>query len=240
MPINRYLLKKEKAFTNSMYRFFNKSKKEVQNLLIKQDKQKSFNSDLEVLLEWIMLWTAEIISSKSKPVLNKWVKETIKINPDFEINWDLRNDPAVRYLDDIITIHSSNIINWSIWQTTYTRVIKLIKKWVDEWLSYTEVAKDIEKLDWLVFSESRAKAIAVSELWTAYEMWKFLPMQELKDKWEIVLKKWSTVNDEKVRPSHHKNQTDWYIPLDMPFSWTWTKIAPAPPNCRCALIYKVI
>ena len=240
MPINRYLLKKEKAFTNSMYRFFNKSKKEVQNLLIKQDRQKWFNEDLETLLEKIMLWTAILLSKKSKTVLTKWSKETIKINPWFAIDWKLRNDPAVKYLDNLINVHTSKTINWSIWKTTYTRIKELIRKWVDEWLSYTEVAKDIETLDWAVFSKSRASAIAVTELWTAYEMWKYLPMQDLQTTWEIVLKKWETVRDEKVRPDHYKNQTDWYIPLDIPFSWTWTQIAPYSYNCRCATVYKVI
>jgi len=55
MPINRYLTAKEKAFTNTMYRFFRKSQKDVQELLRKQDTQKDFNGDLNKLLEEIML-----------------------------------------------------------------------------------------------------------------------------------------------------------------------------------------
>jgi hypothetical protein len=55
MPINRYLLKKEKAFTNTMYRFFRKSEKAIQELLIKQDTRKDFTEDLEKELEEIML-----------------------------------------------------------------------------------------------------------------------------------------------------------------------------------------
>jgi len=240
MPINRYLVKKEKAFTNSMYRFFRKSQKEVQALLIKYDTQKDFNSDLKELLEEISLWMATIISTKAKPVISKWTKETLKFNPNFAINWDLRNDPAVRYLDDLVTIHSNNYLEWSIGHTTYVRVTNLVNKWVSEGLSYTEIAEDINKIDPVVFSKNRSKMIAVAELWTAYEQGKFMPMQELQDEGEIVLKKWLTVNDEKVRPEHHQNQTDWYIPLDIPFSWTGTKVAPAPPNCRCSLIYKVV
>lgn len=240
MPRNRYLLNKEKAFEREMARFFRKSQKQVQELLIKQDTQKAFWDDLNKLLEKIALWTAVIISKRAKPVISKWTKETLKYNPDFAINWELRNDPAVRYLDDILVNQSNVYLAWSIWATTYKRVNRLVARWVAEWLSYTEVAKDINKLDPVVFSKNRAKVIAVAELGTAYENWKFMPMQELKNKWEIVLKKWLTVNDERVRPDHHKNQTDWYIPLDMLFSWTGTKVAPAPPNCRCSLIYKVI
>lgn len=240
MPINRYLLKKEKAFENSMNREFKKAQKEIEKFLIKQDTQKDFTSDLEEILDKINISIAVLLAKKAKPVIIKWTKETQKINPSFWIDFNLRNDPAVRYLDNLINIHSSNVIQWSIWHTTYTRVKKLIRKWVNDWLSYTEVAKNITKLDWLVFSKSRAKMMAVSELWTAYEMWKYLPMQDLKAQWEVVMKAWQTVEDERVRPDHAQNEADWYIWLDIPFSWTGTQIAPFSFNCRCATIYKVI
>jgi len=42
MPINRYLLKKEKAFAKSMYRYFRKSEKQIAKLLKEQDTQKAF------------------------------------------------------------------------------------------------------------------------------------------------------------------------------------------------------
>jgi len=240
MPINRYLIKKEKAFTSSMYRFFKNSQKQIQELLIKLDTQKDFTSDLEKLLGEIIEWTAYLIASKAKPVLIKGTKETAKFNEDFTINWELRNDPAAKYLESVVQIHTSSKILWSIWKTTYDRVLSLIKEWVNTWLSYTEIAKQMTILDPVVFSKYRAKMIAVAELGTAYEQGKYLPMKDLKDSWEIVLKKWQTVNDEKVRPEHAQNQSDWYIDLDIPFSWTWTKIAPVWVNCRCALIYKVI
>jgi len=240
MPINRYLLKKEKAFAKSMYRYFRKSEKQIAKLLKEQDTQKAFWDDLKELLLEIVSWTAVLISKRSRSVIEKGTKETLKYNPDFKINWDLRNDDAVRYLEDIKTKHSDIFLKGSIWETTYRRVIDAISKWVDEWLSYTEVWKQLTEIDWAVFSESRARAIAVSELWTAYEQWKYLPMKDLQDSWEIVLKKWQTVEDERVRPTHRQNQDDWYIPLDLPFSWTGTKIAPNPPSCRCSLIYKVI
>ena len=240
MPINRYLLKKEKAFENSMYRLFRKSQKEIQKFLIKQDTQKDFVSDLEVILETILITTATLIALKAKPVIVKWSKENQKINPKFAIDFNLRNDPAVRYLDDIITLHSSSTIIWSIWQTTHTRVKKLIRKWVNEWLSYPEIAKNMTELDPLVFSKNRAKLMAISELWTAYEKGKNMPMQDLADKWETVLKAWVTVEDDKVRPDHMQNQDDWYIWLKIPFSWTGSQTAPYSYNCRCATIYRVI
>jgi hypothetical protein len=55
MPNNRYLQQKEKAFTAELYRFFNKSKRDLQELLKRQDRQKNFNDDLNKLIEKIVL-----------------------------------------------------------------------------------------------------------------------------------------------------------------------------------------
>jgi hypothetical protein len=43
-------------------------------------------------------------------------------------------------------------------------------------------------------------------------------MKDLQDQGEIVLKKWQTVEDDRVRESHRHNQRDGYIPLDLTFS----------------------
>jgi len=71
MPINRYLLKKEKAFENAMYRLLRQSQKKVANFLIKQDTQKDFNSDLFIILAEIASLTALLIATRVRPVLIK-------------------------------------------------------------------------------------------------------------------------------------------------------------------------
>jgi hypothetical protein len=43
-------------------------------------------------------------------------------------------------------------------------------------------------------------------------------MKDLQNKGYIVLKKWETVRDDRVRKSHTQNQRDGYIPLDIAFS----------------------
>ena len=119
-------------------------------------------------------------------------------------------------------------------------MMKLIRDWLKEQLSYTEIANKITELDPLIFSKWRAENIAVSELWNAFEYWKYRTMTEFEQDWDIVEKKWSTVNDERVRPSHMKNQSDWWIWFDERFSWTNSLIAPAPPRCRCATVYRIL
>jgi hypothetical protein len=81
----------------------------------------------------------------------------------------LINEPAVNYLNEVVRIHSSNVIHGSIWHTTYTRTIKLIRDWIQEKYTYTEIAKKITELDPLVFSKNRAENIAITELRNAYE-----------------------------------------------------------------------
>jgi len=71
MPINRYLLKKEKAFENSMNREFKKAQKEIEKFLIKQDTQKDFTSDLEEILDKINISIAVLLAKKAKPVIIK-------------------------------------------------------------------------------------------------------------------------------------------------------------------------
>lgn len=242
MPINKYLLKKEKAFTNTVFRYFNKSRNEIKDYLIKQDTQKSFTTWLNELLDKINVWLAIIIWWKSKEVVNRGVSSQGRLfnEVNFSIDWNLKNEPAVKYIDEIVALHSSNIKNWSIWATTHTRVKKLISKWLKENLTYTQIGKQINDLDWLVFSKWRAESIAISELWNAYEYWKYRQMQEFEKDWDVVVKEWITAEDERVRPEHKKNWDDWFIWFNERFSWTDSLIAPSWIRCRCSIGYDIL
>jgi len=239
MPNNRYVLWKEKTMSNAIYRVFRKWQKDLVKILEAQE-TKSFGDSLKNFLNNIIKQSTDVIINRLKPIINKWAVN--KLNPKFKIDWNLRNEPAVRYLQNLEDLYLSNK-NWSIAQTTIDDILKIIRNWIDNWLWYWEIGKDIVKTNPFVFSKSRAELIAVTEVWRAYEFWKFQPMKDLQNKGEIVLKKWQTVEDDRVRESHLANQRDWYIPLDVPFSWTGDMYAPAknkePYRCRCSCIYLV-
>jgi len=239
--MNKYILSKEKTIRNIVYREFRKSKKEFINLLEQQEKKeyKAFSDDLKNFLNKMIDATIKFIPAL-KPIINRWIEK--KINPKFEFNWDLRNDPAVRYLQKLTELHLSQN-KGSIWKTTTDEILKILRNWINEWLSYTQIAKQIKTTDPLVFSKTRAELIAVTEVGRAYEFWKFESVLDLQNKWNIVLKKWQTVEDDRVRQSHRQNQRDGYIPLNVPFSWTGDLYAPAKNKdsfrCRCATIYSL-
>jgi hypothetical protein len=55
MPINRYLLQKDKAFTKALAKYFRDSQKRIANFLIRQDKEKGFSEDLDAILTSIIV-----------------------------------------------------------------------------------------------------------------------------------------------------------------------------------------
>lgn len=237
--MEKYLLKKERAFANQIFREFNKLKKLIQKTLKKYDTQKDLTEDLNKIINEFNINLALIISKRAKEVIKKWSETQAKLFwwIDFNINFWLKSEPAQQYLDNLINIHSSNIRNWSIGATTHTRIMKLIRDWFSENLSYTQIAEQITDLDPLVFSKARAENIAVSEIWQAFEFWKYRTMQEWKQEWEVIMKQWQSVHDNKVRPTHLQNESDWRINFDGRFSWTWSLIAPEGNRCRCRTIY---
>lgn len=240
---NNYVLFKEKTYANWLYKIMKKYKKQFVYLLKTEQKDfTSFNLKLKTFLNSMVEAMADYLPKPLQAVINKWVSSQKDLNPNFWISWDLRNEPAVVYLKNLKELHLSQR-DWSIAPTTIKEIIWILKNWLEKWMSYTDIAEDIVKLDPFVFSQSRAELIAVTEVWRAYEYWKWLPMKDLQNQWFIVLKKWQTVNDERVRESHRQNQRDWYIPLDIPFSWTWDLLAPAKKKqsyrCRCSVIYQI-
>jgi hypothetical protein len=238
--MNKYILAKEKTIENIVFREFKKSKNDFV-ILLEQQETKAFTDSLKVFLDKFIERAVKFIPSL-KPIINKGASTTKIKDQNFNIDWNLRNEPAVRYLQSLKDLHLSQN-KGSIWKNTKDEIIWLLTKWANDWLSYQDIAKEIRKTDPFVFSKSRAELIAVTEVWRAYEFGKFQPMKDLQNKGYIVLKKWETVRDDRVRKSHTQNQRDGYIPLDIAFSWTGDLYAPAknkdPFRCRCSTIYSI-
>ncbi len=223
------------------YRELQREKKQLVNFLLLYD-QKGFKDDFDALIDKLLAPLAILISKKAKQVLSAWFsswKQQFSWKTEsIWINWGLKNDEATIYITRLRDLHLSQNL-WSVSRTTKLWIIELLTDWINEWLSYWEIWRSIQKTDPVIFSKSRAELIAVQEVGRAYEYGNYLPMKELQDKWEQVKKKWITAWDIKVRPTHQKNWQDSWIDLRVPFSWTQTNIAPQGFRCRCATIYDI-
>jgi len=226
-----------------------KNKKELENIL-KQINISIYKNNKEIIDHIILLndnnniKIVDLLVSFIWTVIKLWFYNNKKILKEYS-NWlkiDLNDSISLawKYLKRLKNIHLSDY-KWSISNTTNKRIKKLLYKWLKEWMSYTEIAKNINKLDWLVFSKARWEIIAITEIWRAYEYWNWIVVKEIKKKHNIKFeKKALTAEDNKVRPEHVQNWLDWWIKETDEFSWTHTKYANTWFRCRCTTLYRPI
>lgn len=156
-------------------------------------------------------------------------------NVDFELN----NPAVAEYIRKFEDLHLSNY-KGSISFTTKNNVIAELRKWVEQNLSYTEVAKNIQVLDQSLFSLNRAKLIATNETGKAYEFGNYVPMKEAANQGATVEKQRSTVHDNRVTAQCKANENEWWIPLKQ----VWGSGDDLPPRernprCRCTCLYQI-
>lgn len=236
----------ETKLTNKIKKEFNNINKEIVKVIESlDDKVKSFDilkKNFDITIESIVNdWIAKIV----KYIINDWQKvfkkSSVFISEDIwlGISWDQ------------VEVNSENYFNqleldlaWDLATTTLDRIKNIIRDWVSNWDSYWKIADEI-KYQWTnwVFSKDRSEMIAVNEMGKAYENWKKETIKEFKNENEdkSVYKKWVTVWDARVTDTHRQNESDWWIPEDWTFSWTWDSEAPWSdnPRCRCSVVYKV-
>lgn len=172
-----------------------------------------------------------------KQTYRQFKKEAAELGIDFNVE----NVYAVEYLTALETLHLSNF-KGSITLTTKSKIIDIIREGIITQKTPTEVWEEITKLNKNIFARSRAQLIATREIGVANEIGARSVTQQFVDKWAAMQKKWLTVNDNRVEPSHTVNQEDGWIPINETFSWTWDDIAPASnnPRCRCTVTYRVL
>ena len=68
------------------------------------------------------------------------------------------------------------------------------------------------------------------------------PGQVLQDEGYVLVKEWTTSEDDKVRPTHMLNQSDGQIPFEDHFSGTDDEYAPSTNdiNCRCTSSHEIV
>lgn len=243
--MNKYTTRAEKTLANALYRELRKDKKAVVNYLKGLDTQKGFLDSLSMFFDHYISPMVNELVNRVKPIISRGAKDSMEWYedeiPSFEIDFSIPTKPESVYLTALRELHLSQR-KGSITNTTVDRIRSAVVKWTKEGLTYGQIADKIEVLDPFVFSRNRAELIAINQVGKAYQFGEYLPMKALSDEWYDVQKKWSTVHDGKVTPTHTQNEGDGWVPLDHKFSGTGDLLPPASdhPRCRCALLYNIL
>lgn len=190
---------------------------------------------------WIEMWVNDLIEDLMPSIkrwVEKWYKRSYRLfEPLLLENW-------FRYYTDVISNYANerwelNLSNyrWAISFTTKHDVVEILKNWIDNNLTYNEVAKQINLKNEVLFSKSRARTIAVTEMWKAYEYGNRQPVQQLMSVWIEMEKKRQTCDDAKVRPEHMACEQEGRVDADYIYPSVWVPIPPWWVNCRCTILY---
>lgn len=247
-PWKVYELKIRKKSYKSLRRQFSYLKKNVEVLYSKPTiRIWAQTKELQNLNEfftdmWIYSLEDEIYGDVKSAMIS-WYRGRSRVNKEdlenFWVNFN-KNNPAINdYMDQRSKLQLSDY-KWSIARTTKNTIIKLLQAWFKDWKSYTQIASDINKLDSKLFSMDRAKMIATNETWKAFEYWNNLPIFEIVQKWWKAKKKWNTMHDGRVTPTHLENEKLWWVDFNFVYTATWwDQFPPASdnPRCRCNETY---
>ena len=189
------------------------------------------------------MWVDDLIESikpQIKKSVERWYKKSFRIlQPLLAKNWfTYYPDTIDNYANYRWELELSNY-KWTISHTTKHDVIEVLKNWIDNHLTVSEVADQINKLNDRLFSPARANTIAVSEVWKAYEYWNYMPVQQLASVWVPMKKKRETCHDSRVRIEHREAEEEWRVNLDYIYPSVWVAIPPWWPNCRCTMLYDI-
>lgn len=247
----RYISNQEKVKTRAIARILRQQKVDfidflerlpAKMLLVVGKKQE----DLESYLDSIKGKIPDYLKEELPAIMEEGAKESIQRYRDFlpegyALTFDIPGTPAAEYLRQLVDLHLSQR-QGSILKTTRDELRKIIADGVEQGLSYGQIAKQIQETDPFVFSKYRAKLIAVNEVGRAYGWANHEPARELDKQGYVLVKKWTTSRDDKVRETHRANEADGEIPLASAFSGTGDLYAPSTVdiNCRCTSTHKII
>lgn len=174
-----------------------------------------------------------IIKEAKKSALIGGVYRQITSNTeDVGVVFSMNMDPIVQYFDS-----DRPLILSKMKQTTKEQIAPILRQAVLSGDSYNTTAKIISES--FAFSLDRAQMISVNEIGHAYEEANKAVLLEVKNKGFTVVKRWLTVNDDKVTPQCEDYQSLGWINIDREFiSGDYRDdIAPrdSNPRCRCTI-----
>lgn len=194
-------------------------------------------------MEWFRraMWIYEMIEDLQLPlekVFEHWYKRSYrkfsKLLKENAIDY-YKNKPS-EYAKEWWELNLSNY-KWAISYTTKWDVVNTLKNGIDNHLTIWEIQKEINQIDERLFGLPRARAIAVTETTKAYEYGNLQPIRALEEAWITMEKRWLTVWDERVRPTHQECQDEWWMPIEYIYPSVWVGFPPWWVNCRCTIQY---
>lgn len=197
--------------------------------------------------DWLPLWmaTAGGTSSDFSATMAAMILDALIIGGDnmmrsldvdggeLSISWDLDNPRAIAYaeahaaaqvtkIDDATRLYLNSMISQAVADgTSYTRLSEMIAG------RFIEFATG--------GNNPRSRRIAIYELGDAYEAGQEQMARELMKAGIPLEKKWLTVGDDRVRPSHRSNQAQGWINYDDNYS-SGDFRPPSDPGCRCVTL----
>jgi hypothetical protein len=225
---SKYIRDLEKEFEDSLYITFQRMEDEYLQLL-SQGVRKTVNP-----LDFLISLGFSIIAQKMVEFLSVAyiysyvdVAEQLKIAYEFERVNDYAIQEINRRLKNIDAME----------ETTKKQLVESLKDVLEGKKTYQEYLREAEEI--IPFGRNRAKKIATHEIGSVYVE---ATNQAIKDYSKatgtVVLKQWSTVNDERVTAGCRFNESLGWIPDNATYG---TVINPPRfIGCRCTLIYDVI
>ena len=240
----KYIANQEKIKTRAIYRIFKRQLESFASLLERETKSTTDTVVADFMDEnWdeIPLYISEQIPKLANQGMNDvkkdWKKE---LGAWYGLSFDIDSSPASNFIRNKEKLNLSQK-DGSISKTTQDELKRIIADWIDEWMWYWAIAKQIREVEPFVFSKSRAELIAVQEVWQAYWFGNYQPFVDMQQDWYIFEKKWLTSHDAKVRETHTQNEEEGWVPLDHEYSATWwDSYAPSQDfRCRCYMTQRI-
>ena len=206
MKINkrtRYILRMEKTFAREFHKVQMRSLEEFISLLGKEIKTPD-----DPLGRFAMKMSADLFDVYSilvKPVMKRgFFQRKIKHDKTIGVVTDI-HIPSLDvdyYIDDIVKT------TWfqSVPKTIHAELEQILRNGVRNGLSYQEIAEQIRQTNPKVFTKARATLWATNEVGRAYGYADHLANQEFIRKGYILIKRWITQQDLKVRDLHRQNE----------------------------------
>ena len=136
----------------------------------------------------------EALPTIMNKAVNEKKKEYKQLPWSYSLSFDVETSPASEYIRNLEELHLSQR-DGSINKTTNDELRRIIADWIDEGLSYGQIAKQIRETAPFVFSRSRAKLIAVQEVGQAYWFGDYQPLLDMNKDYGFEFEKlWVTSN----------------------------------------------